>query len=195
MSDTRVILIGGTSHVGKSTLAATLAEELGWQLLSTDQLARHPGRPWGRELPGDVKAYFLSGSAEDLLGSVVAHYRNNVWPIVEAIIRSRVANNYDMPLVFEGSAILPESACALNMPGVQAVWLTAGHETISRRIVSNSDWQSASTEHQELINRFLGRSLLFDEFVRQSATENNCQLEDITNPDAASNFIATIGKR
>ena len=45
MPHIKLILIGGTSHTGKSTLARQLAEELGWNYLSTDQLARHPGRP------------------------------------------------------------------------------------------------------------------------------------------------------
>lgn len=38
------ILIGGSSHVGKSTLSKQLAAALGIELISTDDLARHPGR-------------------------------------------------------------------------------------------------------------------------------------------------------
>ncbi len=49
MNQTRIILIGiligGTSHAGKSTLAQSLAAKLGWNYLSTDKLARHPGKP------------------------------------------------------------------------------------------------------------------------------------------------------
>ena len=45
MSLIRVLLIGGPSHTGKSTLAETLAAELGWNHVSTDSMARHPGRP------------------------------------------------------------------------------------------------------------------------------------------------------
>lgn len=46
INETRVILIGGSSHAGKSTLAQALAAELGWSYGSTDKRARHPGRPW-----------------------------------------------------------------------------------------------------------------------------------------------------
>ncbi|MEK1850498.1 MAG: hypothetical protein AAAC48_01095 [Phyllobacterium sp.] len=42
----RVILIGGSSNVGKSTVADALAEKLGRCCVSTDSLAKHPGRPW-----------------------------------------------------------------------------------------------------------------------------------------------------
>ena len=43
---TRVILIGGSSHVGKSTLGRSITEQFGGRYLSTDNLSRHPGRPW-----------------------------------------------------------------------------------------------------------------------------------------------------
>jgi 2-phosphoglycerate kinase len=45
MHDVRVLLIGGTSNVGKSTVAQAVAKKLGFEVLSTDKLARHPGRP------------------------------------------------------------------------------------------------------------------------------------------------------
>ena len=45
-SNLRVVLIGGSSHVGKSTLSEALAARMGWERLSTDSLALHPGRPW-----------------------------------------------------------------------------------------------------------------------------------------------------
>ncbi|MGD1875429.1 MAG: hypothetical protein ACFB02_20525 [Mastigocoleus sp.] len=40
MSQRRIILIGGTSHAGKSTLGQALAITLGWDYCSTDKLAR-----------------------------------------------------------------------------------------------------------------------------------------------------------
>lgn len=53
----KIILIGGSSHVGKSTFAQSLATHFGWSYCSTDKLARHPGRPWqnkGQEVPKHV---------------------------------------------------------------------------------------------------------------------------------------------
>ena len=53
MIDDRILLIGGASHVGKSTLAHSLASHLDCNYYSTDKLARHPGRPWQSE-PKDI---------------------------------------------------------------------------------------------------------------------------------------------
>ena len=74
MDRAKLILIGGTSHVGKSTVGRRLAEDLGWNYLSTDQLARHPGRPWradGGQIPDDVAEHYSSLSVSDLVDTVL----------------------------------------------------------------------------------------------------------------------------
>jgi cytidylate kinase len=60
LGEYRLLLIGGSSHLGKTTLAQSLASYLGWNYCSTDKLARHPGRPWqvnSKEIPQHVAAY------------------------------------------------------------------------------------------------------------------------------------------
>ena len=70
MNQTRVLLIGGSSHVGKSTLGESLATKLGWSYHSTDKLARHPGRPWvgtnGKAIPEHVVQHYKTLSVEAL---------------------------------------------------------------------------------------------------------------------------------
>lgn len=80
MPDPKVILLGGTSHAGKSTLARAVASSLGWRTLSTDQLARHPGRPWA------LPPQFVPTHVDE-------HYRTNeiarheVWKLREVDLR------------------------------------------------------------------------------------------------------------
>ena len=69
----RVILIGGSSNVGKSTIAQSMALKLGWSYLSTDSLARHPGRPWRvgqRAVPEHVVDHYRSLSVDELFTDV-----------------------------------------------------------------------------------------------------------------------------
>ncbi len=168
----RILLVGGTSHVGKTTLAMDLARRLGWQHLSTDQLARHPGRPWrndGSKLPADVIDYYRSAAAPDLLDSVVRHYQQNVWPITDAIVRSRAANPYDPPLILEGSALLPGPVGQAQLPATRAVWLTAPEAVIVERIQTASNLSSRSEQDRRLIEAFLERALQFDQRVRAGA--------------------------
>ena len=61
MNQPWVLLIGGTSHTGKTTLAQSLAQQLDRDCISTDSLARHPGRPWkisDKEVPSHVVDHY-----------------------------------------------------------------------------------------------------------------------------------------
>ena len=90
IDETRAILIGGSSHTGKSTLGRALSAKLGWSYLATDRLARHPGRPWvginGQAIPAHVVEHYRDLSAEALLLDVLSHYAKNVLPQVEWIV-------------------------------------------------------------------------------------------------------------
>lgn len=177
----RVLLIGGTSHVGKSTLARQLAETLGWQTLCTDQFARHPGRPWrgdGSELPEDVVDYYAGMTADEQVQSVLQHYDQNVWPIADAFIRSRLNNPYDLNLILEGSALLPDRVLAAGYVRVKSAWLTEPDSTISRRIEAASDRNQRTAEEIRLIDAFLGRSLALGAGFRSAAARNDQMLVD-----------------
>ena len=73
----QIILIGGTSHIGKSTLGKALAIELKGEYIATDNLARHPGRPWSIDKSATIKPhvaeYYQSLSARKLLSDVLIH--------------------------------------------------------------------------------------------------------------------------
>lgn len=175
MERIKLILIGGSSHVGKSTLGRQVAEELAWNYLSTDQLARHPGRPWkvGDHLvPGDVVEHYTKLSVPELVESVLLHYRSNVWPIIDAIVKSRLNNPFDLGLVFEGSAILPELYCMAGYARVSAIWLTAPERLIAERIKQSSNYETGTVAERRLVDAFLARSIAFDRTITDSAKSN-----------------------
>lgn len=181
----KVLFIGGTSHVGKTTLAMDLARRLGWQHLSTDQFARHPGRPWrddGSAVPADVIQHFTTLPVPVLLDAVVSHFRQNVWPIAEAVVRCRLANAFDLPLILEGSAILPELFHPDGFAGTRAVWLTAPEATIAGRITAASNLSERVAGEAEPITAFLERSLQFDRLIRAGADASGLPCLDGTDP-------------
>lgn len=161
MSETplKVILIGGTSHVGKSTLAQHLSETLGWKVVATDSLARHPGRPWKvlpETVPLHVAEHYLSFSVNELLADGLRHYRK-LWPIINDLVIRREA-----PLIVEGSALWPEWVAAVASPDVTALWLTASDDFLRQRIYVNSGPGSVDNEQQEMIRKFAERTFLYN---------------------------------
>lgn len=169
--DLRVILIGGSSHAGKSSLARQLATRPGWTSASTDHLGRHPGRPWrpaGEAVPAHVAAYYLELSTEAQVADVRRYYET-LWPAIEALVRRHAEDEAQPRLVLEGSAIWPERAATLNVPGVAAVWLTAPPALFEARILAESGHAQADGRGRALIEAFLARTLAFDADLREAA--------------------------
>lgn len=187
MEHVKVILIGGTSHLGKSTLGRRLAKERSWSYLSTDQLARHPGRPWKAgddSVPDDVVQHYSNLSVPELVESVLLHYRSNVWPIVDAIVQSRLNNPYDRGLVFEGSAILPELVSIAGYDRVSAIWLSAPGHLIEERVKHSSAYETGTMAERRLIDAFIDRSVAFDRILTDSAGSNGLSMLDVSTEDA-----------
>ena len=163
--NTKVILIGGSSHSEKSALSESIAETLGWNRISTDTLARHPGRPWKPEpekVPDHVAEHYLSLSVDELIVDVLRHYRVNVWPKVEKIIASHINGPSRAGLIIEGSALWPELVATLNFDDIAALWLTASEEVFRQRIRDESLYHSKSLLGRRMIDKFLERTLVYN---------------------------------
>ena len=187
-TDLSVILIGGSSHAGKSTVSESLADTLGWTYLSTDKLAAHPGRPW-RRTPGDkvmdiVAEHYLCLTVDELMEDVLHHYRANVWPQVEELIESYVDESSASGLVLEGSALWPEFATGMDFDRVAALWLTADEETFRQRIYTNSRYSTKGSRDRRMIDKFLQRTIAYDARMVEIVRRHGFMLLDVLQSDA-----------
>ena len=167
MGTLRVILIGGPSNVGKSTIAEFLAAKLGWRSISTDRLARHPGRPWKTKpetVPGHVADHYLSLSADELFDDVLRHYRS-MWPTIESIVTTHATERSAARLIMEGSALWPESVATLNLPNVASLWLTASNNLLQERIYNASQFGEATVREKMMIQKFLERVYRYNQHM------------------------------
>lgn len=168
--ETRAILIGGSSHSGKSTLAAALGAKPGWTHISTDSLARHPGRPWRfdeRPVKPHVVEHYRDLSVGELIDDVSRHY-TSMWPDIEGLITSHVGGESKPRLVLEGSALWPDQVAGLQAASVAAFWLTASDEVFEARIRKSSCYDDADAEAKLLIDKFLGRTLRYDALMMEA---------------------------
>ena len=180
MNDIRVILIGGSSHAGKSTVAMYLAERPGWMHVSTDRLARHPGRPWGEvgERP-HVAKYYLDYSDDERLRSVLVHYRN-MFPLIERLVRKHAENASEQRLVLEGSGLLPENVVRLRIPGVSAVWLAGTAEILRTRIHRESAYDRQADRARKMIDAFVERAIRFDNQMRSDVAKFDLPIVEVS---------------
>ncbi|MFB8172540.1 hypothetical protein ACFC60_31785 [Kitasatospora purpeofusca] len=159
----RVVLIGGTSNTGKSTLGRLLADRLGFEYRTTDTLARHPGRPWpvpGWEVPPHVAEHYRTLAVEELIASVREHYAR-LWPRIEQLI----AKGAGAGLVLEGSALWPPEVARLTGSRVSAHWLRADEAILRARIRTAGHYPEASPDSRYLMDKFLARSVRYQELL------------------------------
>ena len=167
---TRIILIGGSSHVGKSTLGKFLAAKLSWNYLATDSLARHPGRPWA-SANGTVRDYvaehYRTLSVESLLTDVLSHYQINVLPQIEILVDSYTSERFTECLIIEGSALWPGFVANLINNSLQAIWLTGSDLLFQTRIFRESNYDRLDKNKQYLVQKFCERTLLYNRRIQE----------------------------
>ncbi|MFF0270202.1 shikimate kinase [Kribbella sp. NPDC004536] len=160
----RVLLIGGTSNVGKSTVAQVLAQRLAFSYVSTDQLGRHPGRPWP-DPPAHVTEHYRSLTASELLDALLAHY-TRMQPRVQELVAQSTG------LVLEGSGVWPPYVTA------PAVWLTADEALITTRIHTSSQYAALTPDRRHLVDKFVARTLAYQAKLLTHTVPH----VDVTNP-------------
>lgn len=171
-----MLLLGGGSHAGKSTLGQSLATALGGECLSTDALARHPGRLWvgpsGAPVPPGVLAHYQTYPPAALLTRVLTHDAQRVLPLVEARVQAHVAKPAAGWLVLAGSALWPSLVHHLLAdPRVHGLWLLPTSEGVRARIRAESAWQEASPTARFVIRRFVNLTLRYTHQLRGAVTD------------------------
>ncbi len=170
----RVLLIGGSSNAGKSTVAALLGARPGWMHVSTDSLGRHPGRPWPtpqRAVPEHVAKHYLTLGPDQLLRSVLVHYRNMA-PSICTLIERHARDPAQPKLVLEGSGLLPETVVGLDVVGAAAVFLTANDDLFRARIVRESGYDTLDPRGQKMVEKFVARTRRYNAYMMEGVREH-----------------------
>ncbi len=171
------ILIGGASHVGKSTLSFQLGEQLGWEVLSTDNMARHPGRPWPDVLP-HVAEFYTELSDESIFTFLLLHYEN-MCPRIENLLQHRLrTKNY---CILEGSALRPEYLARLPKSENTCYCLFAPPDFLRKRIYNTCNYADLDPSHRSLVDVFLERSVRDNEAILKSAQHYAIECLDVSN--------------
>ncbi|MGF6156144.1 2-phosphoglycerate kinase [Ensifer sp. KUDG1] len=179
------ILIGGTSHVGKSTLAGTLARSLSRELISTDALGRHPGRPWPTVRP-EVAEYYASLTDETIHWFLKVHHEN-MWPRIRQIVDSH--RERGQPFVLEGAALRPEYVATLDLGSVTALFLHADDDFLRRRMMDEARRDEAYDEKAAIIEKFIERSLRENREMLEAARTANIRCIHVAVPGALDALV------
>lgn len=179
------ILVAGTSHVGKSTFAAAVARSLGRELILTDNLARHPGRPWPTVMH-QVAEYYTKLSDDTIHWFLKVHHQN-LWPRIEQIIETR--RQLSKPFILEGAALRPEYMAGIEPGLVRPVVLYSDNEVLRLRLSEASRLRDADEASAVVIRKFINRSLRENSELLERARETGIPCVDIAVPGALDRLL------
>ncbi|SER96595.1 hypothetical protein [Rhizobium sp. NFR03] len=191
MAMPRGIFIAGSSHMGKSSLAKRLGKNTGWRVISTDDLGRHPGRPWPDVKP-QVAEFYTSLSVETLHWFLKVHHEN-MWPRLLQIIEWQ--ETVEEPFIMEGTALRPEYLSTLDTARYRTVFLYAPDAVLRRRVEDASDRRNATTQQQKIVDRFIERSILDNQNLEAGFTAlglTSTNTEDAATVDTLALEIAAL---
>ncbi len=185
------ILIGGTSHVGKSTLAERLAVRLGWNGLSTDKLGRHPGRPW-LAMPTPVAEFYDRLSPETIHWFLKVHHEN-MWPAIRQRIEAE--SGAGRPFVLEGAALRPEYIAPLVSDRIFGVLLHADEAFLLQRMRSAAAYEQRTDAERRPIDAFIDRSLRENAEMYGAARKVGLRLVDAADERAVAGLFDELVER
>lgn len=185
------ILIAGTSHVGKSTLAGKLAGRLGWASMSTDGLGRHPGRPW-LGVPAPVIEFYERLTPETIHWFLKVHHEN-MWRQVRPMIEAERAAG--RRFVLEGAALRPEYVAPLLSDEVFGVLLHAPDDFLLKRMRAASGYETRAPAERIPIDAFIDRSLRENAALRDAAREVGLRMVDVSDEQAMATLFDELVSR
>ncbi|WFS03519.1 hypothetical protein [Rhizobium tumorigenes] len=185
------VLISSSYNVGKTTFATRLAQQLGCSVISTDSLARHPGRPWPEVRP-PVAEYYARLSPETIYWFLRVHHEN-MWPSIRQSIEA--ARRVQTPFVFEGSAIRPEYIAPLISGEVLGVFLYADNDFLRERMRSEAKYIQTDETRRSMIDKFIDRSLRDDSEMHVAATDHDVRVVDTSDGVAVATLFDELVER
>ncbi|WP_370677085.1 hypothetical protein [Pleomorphomonas sp. PLEO] len=190
-SPLQAILISGTSHVGKSTLAEKLAGRLKWAGMSTDKLGRHPGRPW-LGIPAPVAEFYARLSPETIHWFLKVHHEN-MWPAIRQ--RIEVERDAGRPFVLEGAALRPEYIAPIVSDEIFGVLLHADDAFLRGRMRSAADYEQRDGAERGLIDAFIDRSLRENAAFKDAALKGGLRIVDAADERAIDDLFDELVAR
>ena len=171
----RVILIGGSPTSGKSTVARSMADQLGFSVIATDDIGAAARGVTGPAVAPDLFAmqaddyreYYISHSVEELLEHAQRSHRA-LWPAIKSVIHEHAT--WASPSIVEGWALLPDLVRALDFGRIAAVWIEVPDSVLEARVRANTAFSAEASNKELMIRCFTQRSVEFGLWLRSETS-------------------------
>ena len=126
--------------------------------------------------------YFTNSPVEKLIADATLQHEA-IWPAVERTIRNHAT--WGTPIVIDGWHLRPEWTQSLNLEEVSAHWLVIEPDVLEARERKNVDFVSMSDDPQQMLHRFVARSLWYNDLIEKLASQSDRRPDFATGRNAS----------
>jgi 2-phosphoglycerate kinase len=152
----KVILIGGSPMIGKSTISVLLAAKLLYPCISIDDIGEVLQTVSNiNPMKGMFYLDYYSNTKKEQLIADIAAYHRHLEKSIHKLIE--IHSSWGSPLIMEGWALYPNMIAEINPDNVFSVWLIAENGLLKQRLLKSDFYQDAGNP-EKVIENYLHRS-------------------------------------
>ena len=169
--------------VGKTTVARIIAGRLNYDCISTDDIGAaiasvtdrdsHPAFHYMEH--DDYREYYVTSSRDELIRDI-NNQHEALWPALRTLFRNH--STWSTDTVVEGWALRPEYVSRLS-GDIAGLFLLSDEALIEERTRS-SDFSQGASDKEEMIRRYLDRSLWYNAHLRDQVERLGLRAISIT---------------
>ena len=171
MKEWKVLLIGGSSAVGKSYLARQLSDEFHVPLTEVDDIRISLQQVVDQNSHPDLyfflnKPYpeILKENTPDELVKKLLKVGEEIWPALDALISKHIACNE--PVIFEGDGIIPSLLSRRGQKDIKSIFIWDSKENLLIRSINRARHGDSGEESEQ--NQASFSAAFSDELKRQA---------------------------
>ena len=190
----KVILIGGSPMVGKTTAAVSLAAKLAYQCISTDDIGEvlqtiadiNPMR-------GQNYLDYYSDNEKSKLIDDIINYHKILEPAINRLIEIHSAWGRGKPMIMEGWALYPNNLKNTN-ENVFTIWLVADKNLLRTRFIANESFYKNARDPEKVIENYVFRSEWHNNLILEQCKANNQVYILVKEDSSTDEIVASILK-
>ena len=187
----KVILIGGSPYIGKSTASITLASKLQYPCISTDDIGSI------LQTVTDINPmkgknyldYYADSEKEQLIDDIVEYHKWHEKAIHTLI---DVHSTWSTPLVMEGWALYPSKHAMISNDNVFSVWLIAEEGLLKERLLKDNGFYQNAKNPEKVLENYLYRSEWYNQKVWEECREGSYNHIIVKNETTREEIVETI---
>jgi len=192
----KIILIGGSPMIGKTSLAIKIASQLEYCCISTDDIGEAVRALIKKKdinpMKGfDCREYYIKKTIKKLIDETFIQHLSMEKSIMSVI---RAHHEWGPPVVIEGWNLYPEFMSRYKKQDIISFYLVANKKLFRSRILNNKSFCNGASNEEKMIENYLARTEWHNTIIQKQAEDFNENIIYVNENDSTDDLLLKIKK-